>query len=36
VLARALRTERHWRIANSILGLLLAASIIPIWLESHQ
>jgi threonine/homoserine/homoserine lactone efflux protein len=33
VLARALRTERHWRIANVVLGLLLAASIVPIWLE---
>jgi threonine/homoserine/homoserine lactone efflux protein len=33
VLARALRTERHWRIANAVLGLLLAASIVPIWLE---
>ncbi len=33
VLARALRTERHWRIANVLLGLLLAASIVPIWLE---
>lgn len=32
MLRRALRTERHWRIANAILGLLLAASIAPIWL----
>jgi len=33
LLARALRTERQWRVANAALGLLLAASIIPIWLE---
>lgn len=33
VLSRVLRTDRHWRIANAVLGLLLAASIVPIWLE---
>lgn len=33
MLARLLRTEMHWRVANVILGLLLAASIIPIWVE---
>jgi threonine/homoserine/homoserine lactone efflux protein len=33
MLARLLRTEMHWRVANVLLGLLLAASIIPIWVE---
>jgi threonine/homoserine/homoserine lactone efflux protein len=33
VIARALRTERHWNVANAILGFLVALSIIPIWLE---
>lgn len=32
MLARILRTDLHWRIANVTLGLLLAASIVPIWL----
>jgi threonine/homoserine/homoserine lactone efflux protein len=32
MLARALRTERQWRIVNATLGLLLAASVIPMWL----
>jgi threonine/homoserine/homoserine lactone efflux protein len=32
MLARALRTERQWRIVNAALGLLLAVSIIPMWL----
>lgn len=32
VLGRTLRTERHWKIANMVLGLLLAASIVPMWL----
>ncbi|MER8713762.1 LysE family transporter [Mesorhizobium sp. M1295] len=31
LLARLLRTERQWRILNAVLGLLLAASIIPMW-----
>jgi len=31
--ARALRTDRHWRIANGILGLLVVVSIVPMWLE---
>ncbi len=31
LLARTLRTERQWRMLNAVLGLLLAASIIPIW-----
>jgi threonine/homoserine/homoserine lactone efflux protein len=32
VLARLLRTERQWRAVNRGLGLLLAASVIPMWL----
>ena len=32
VLARTLRTEAHWRMLNVALGVLLAASVIPIWL----
>ncbi len=32
VLARALRTERQWRVVNGALGLLLALSVLPIWL----
>jgi threonine/homoserine/homoserine lactone efflux protein len=31
LLARVLRTDLHWRLANAALGLLLAASIVPIW-----
>jgi threonine/homoserine/homoserine lactone efflux protein len=30
-LSRMLRTEAQWRAANVILGLLLAASIVPLW-----
>jgi threonine/homoserine/homoserine lactone efflux protein len=30
-LSRMLRTEGQWRAANTFLGLLLAASIIPMW-----
>lgn len=30
--ARLLRTKRHWHAANAILGGLLAASVIPMWL----
>ncbi|CAB3772223.1 amino acid transporter [Burkholderia sp. MSh2] len=33
LLGRTLRTNRHWRIANAALGLLLALSIVPIWLD---
>lgn len=33
VLARMLRTDRQWRIVNVVLGLLLTASIVPMWLE---
>lgn len=32
VVARTLRTETHWRAMNASLGLLLVASVIPIWL----
>lgn len=31
LLARVLRTPRHWRILNLVMGALLAASIIPTW-----
>ncbi|PTM38665.1 LysE family translocator [Bosea sp. 124] len=31
LLARALRTDRQWRILNIVLGILLAASIVPMW-----
>ena len=31
VLARLLRTERHWHAVNATLGALLAASVIPMW-----
>ena len=33
LLARLLRTERQWRVLNAVLGVLLAASIVPMWLE---
>jgi len=33
LLARLLRTDRQWRAVNAALGLLLAASVIPMWLE---
>ena len=33
LLARLLRTERQWRVLNAVLGILLAISIIPMWLE---
>lgn len=32
LLARALRTEAQWRTLNIALGVMLAASILPIWL----
>ncbi len=32
-LARSVTSERGWRIANTILGALVAASIVPLWLE---
>lgn len=32
VLARLLRTERQWRLVNGTLGLLLALSILPMWI----
>jgi threonine/homoserine/homoserine lactone efflux protein len=34
VLARWLTRTWHWRLVNGILGLLLAASIVPMWLEA--
>lgn len=33
LLARLLRTDRQWRLLNALLGLLLAASIVPMWFE---
>ena len=33
LLARVLRSDRQWRILNSVLALLLALSIAPMWLE---
>lgn len=32
LLARLLRTDRQWRALNAILGVVLVASIIPMWL----
>lgn len=32
LLARALRTPGQWRAVNTLLGLLLAASVVPMWL----
>lgn len=32
-LSRTLKTERQWRIVNTALGVLLALTIIPMWLE---
>ncbi len=32
LLAKLLKTERQWRAVNTTLGVLLAASTIPIWL----
>lgn len=32
LLARLLRTDRQWRVLNAILGVVLVASIIPMWL----
>ncbi len=33
LLARTLSTERHWRLVNRALGLLLALSIAPMWMH---
>ncbi|MGF6776732.1 LysE family translocator [Paraburkholderia sp. GAS334] len=33
VLARLLKTPRQWRVLNVALGVLLAASIVPMWRE---
>ncbi len=32
LLARLLRTDGQWRVLNAVLGVLLAASIVPMWL----
>jgi len=32
LLARLLRTDRQWRVLNALLGILLVASIPPMWL----
>ena len=32
LLARAVRTEAQWRMLNAVLGILLALSVVPIWL----
>lgn len=32
ILAKALRTRGQWRLVNTMLGALLAASILPIWI----
>lgn len=32
-LSRVLNSDRQWRIVNTILGLLLACTVIPMWLE---
>ncbi|HYI24746.1 MAG TPA: LysE family translocator [Thermomicrobiales bacterium] len=32
-LARSVTSERGWRLANGILGSLVVASIVPLWLE---
>jgi threonine/homoserine/homoserine lactone efflux protein len=32
LLARLLRTDRHWRLTNILLAVLLALSVIPMWL----
>ncbi|PWG61858.1 amino acid transporter [Spiribacter halobius] len=31
MLSRVLRTDRHWRWVNAALGLLLALSVLPMW-----
>ncbi|MBB5403414.1 LysE family translocator [Paraburkholderia youngii] len=31
LLARLFRTPRHWRLLNLVMGVLLAASVIPTW-----
>jgi hypothetical protein len=32
VMAQLLQTERQWRMLNAILGIMLAASVLPMWL----
>jgi threonine/homoserine/homoserine lactone efflux protein len=34
LLARALTADWQWRLLNGVLGVLLAASILPMWLEA--
>jgi threonine/homoserine/homoserine lactone efflux protein len=31
LLARLFRTPRHWRMLNFAMGVLLAASVVPVW-----
>lgn len=33
VMARSIRSERGWTVANAVLGLLVVLSIVPLWLE---
>jgi threonine/homoserine/homoserine lactone efflux protein len=33
MLARLLRTPEQWRVLNTCLGVLLALSILPMWLD---
>lgn len=33
VMARAIHSERGWRIANGLLGLLVVVSIVPLWFD---
>ncbi len=33
LMARSIRSERGWTIANTLLGLLVVLSIVPLWLE---
>jgi threonine/homoserine/homoserine lactone efflux protein len=33
VMARSITSERGWRIANAVLGLLVVLSVVPLWFE---
>jgi threonine/homoserine/homoserine lactone efflux protein len=33
VMARSITSERGWRIANAVLGLLVVLSVVPLWVE---
>lgn len=35
MLARWFRTDRQWHILNAVLGLLLALTILPMWVDLH-